>query len=125
MDGIRGASIIPFTARREPRDMTTSAPAVPPAGDHVSHDEGARRLQAALASLDAAVAGQREAVARWRGALGSLGSSVQGLQASLHDYGDQLGTLRGKLDTVSAGARDLEAWADSALATSGEADQRK
>ena len=125
MDGFQSASIIPFPARREPGSVRVTAADVAQLGDQASRDNGERRLQAALAALEEAVAGQREAVARWRGALGSLGSSMQGLHTSLHAYGDQLGTLRGQLDTVSTGARDLEAWADSALAASGEADQRK
>jgi len=125
MDGFQSATIIPFPTRREPAAGRVTEADVAQLGDQASHDDGARRLQVALAALEEAVAGQREAVARWRGALGSLGSSVQGLNTSLRAYVDQLGTLRGQLDTVSTAARDLEAWADSALAASGEADQRK
>lgn len=125
MDGFQSASVIPFPTQRAPRSVTTTPAELPAAYDHALRDDGARRLQAALAALEQAVAGQREAVARWRGALGSLGSSVQGLHTSLQDYGDRLGTLRGQLDSVASGARELEAWADSALAASGEPDQRK
>ncbi len=122
MDGFQSASIIKFPTRRAPAAETA---ALPPGDDPAARDEGARRLQAALAALEQAIAGQREAVARWRGALGSLGTSVQGLHTSLQDYGDRLGTLRGQLDTVSASARDLEAWADSALAQSDGSAQPK
>lgn len=124
MDGFQGAAIIPFPTRRDATSETV-ATRPEPMPEQAARDEAARRLQAALAALEAAVSSQRAAVANWRGALGSLGSSVQGLHNSLQTYGDQLGTLRGQRDTVSAGARDLEAWADSALAASGAADQRK
>jgi hypothetical protein len=115
MDGIRSASIIPFPARTtEGQPAPRPQPAAPLP---VTGEDATQRLRAALAALEQAVAGQREAVARWRGALGELGGSMQGLHTSLSTYDSRLGALRGQLDGVAANARALEAWADSALAS--------
>jgi len=129
MNGIRGASIIPFPSRPVPSAPCPSGEANPGAEPRVqpvaAQDDATARLRAALAALERAVAGQREAVARWRGALGELGGSVRGLHTSLQGYDDRLGALRGQLDGVSAHARALEAWADSALATAARDDRQR
>ena len=94
------ATIIPFPAR-EP-------PATP--------DEGQERLRRALARLDEAVAGQREAVAAWRGALADLSRVVSGLGDSLHRYRGNLDTLGTRVARLHAQALQLERTADTALA---------
>jgi hypothetical protein len=119
MQANRSAAIIPFPARAH------SAPPAPHLARPPAEDDATQRLKAALAALERAVAGQREAVARWRGALGELGGSMQGLNTSLRAYDTRLGTLRGQLDGITAEARALEAWADSALEAEARDNQPK
>ena len=97
------AEIIPFPVRR-------SAPTV---------DGGQERLQRALAGLDRALAGQREAVAAWRRALSDLSTVVSGLGDSLHRYRGSLDTLGTRVTGLHAQAVQLERTADAALAKSG------
>ncbi len=55
------------------------------------------RLRRALASLDVALAEQREAVTKWRGALAALNTGVRALSNSmttLHGQVNKLGTHR-------------------------------
>jgi hypothetical protein len=99
------AEIIPFRipqAGQPTRVVPTSA--------------GEDRLQRALASLDAAVTGQRTAVAEWRRSLEQLGTTMNGLGVSLGRYRDNLTHLEGQVGALNGQAVALEQWADKALA---------
>jgi hypothetical protein len=74
------------------------------------------RLAAALASLDAALAEQREAVAGLRTTLGELGAAVHALEGGAAGLSTRLGALHRQVGTVNQAACDLEAWADFVLA---------
>jgi hypothetical protein len=93
------AEIIPFPVRRA---------ALPT-------DGGQERLRRALLALDAAVAGQRNAVAAWRGALADLGAAMAGLSASMQHYHGSLATLDGRVTGLHAQVVQLERTADAAL----------
>lgn len=108
-----GATIIPFPVRK---------PAAPAAEASPDDSGPADRLVRALAKLNAALAEQRQAVATWRVAMADLRTSTTGLSAGLHRYNASLGTLSDKVAAVNRQARDLEAWADGALASQGAAD---
>ncbi|HXA24840.1 MAG TPA: hypothetical protein VNW90_21340 [Acetobacteraceae bacterium] len=95
------AQIIPFPSRR---------PAPPSTAD------GQERLRRALIALDAAVAGQREAVAAWRGALADLGAVMSGLGESVQRYRGSLDALDSRVAGLHAEAVQLERTADAALA---------
>ncbi|MGA3397740.1 MAG: hypothetical protein ABSC95_00865 [Acetobacteraceae bacterium] len=77
---------------------------------------GEDRLQRALAALDAAVTGQRAAVAEWRRSLAQLGATMNGLGASLGRYRDSLTHLEGQVGSLNGQAVALEQWADKTLA---------
>jgi ABC-type transporter Mla subunit MlaD len=98
------AEIIPFPLRRAP----------PPGGD------GQERLRRALLALDAAVTGQRNAVATWRRALADLGTVMAGLGESMQRYRGSLDRLGGGVATLHAQAAQLERTADAALAVSSD-----
>jgi hypothetical protein len=74
-------------------------------------------LLAALASLEAALAVQRTAMADWRGALGELHGGVRALGTSLTNYRDQLGEVGTRVKKLNGEARRLESWADGVLKT--------
>jgi ABC-type transporter Mla subunit MlaD len=93
------AVIIPFPAR----------PSLAPDPD------GQERLNRALASLDAAVAAQRMAVADWRLALVQLQATMRGLGQSMERYHDNLGELGTRMAAVNSQAHSLEEWADDVL----------
>jgi ABC-type transporter Mla subunit MlaD len=83
----------------------------------VPSQAGEDRLQRALAALDAAVTGQREAIAEWRRSLQQLGTTMNGLGASLGRYRDSLTHLEGQVGSLNSQAVELEQWADQAIAT--------
>jgi hypothetical protein len=91
----RTASIIPFPVR----------PAAEPPAAEV-------RLAKALASLNAALAGQRKALEGWRAVLGELKASTSRLDDSLQSYRANLRTLGTSVSSLRAKARSLEEWAD-------------
>lgn len=99
-DTPRTASIIPFPVRPKP---ATQGPN--------------ERLTTALASLNAALAEQRVAVAAWREALGELKTTTTGLHAGLQRYRANLQALGTSVSALAAKARSLEEWADEAAAT--------
>jgi ABC-type transporter Mla subunit MlaD len=98
------AQIIPF-ARRQPMQVP---------------DNGQDRLRRALQDLDAAVAGQRTAVAAWRSALAELGTVMGGLGDSMQRYRENLDTLGGRVARLHAQAVQLERTADAALAATSD-----
>ena len=98
------ATIIPFPAR--------SKPEVPAAQE---------RLARALASLNAALADQKVAVAAWRNVLGELKATTAGLDDSLHHYRASLRTLGTSVSSLRSKARALEQWADDAIAAAATA----
>jgi hypothetical protein len=98
------AEIIPFPLRR---------PAPPT-------EEGQDRLRRALADLESAIAGQRQAVATWRQALADLGNAVSGLGGSLQRYQGSLVSLGTRVEGLHTQAVQLERIADAALAGSGD-----
>lgn len=83
-------------------------------------DAGEERLRRALAGLDQAVAGQRDAVAAWRGALADLGRVVSGLGDSLQRYRGSLDTLGNRVAGLHDQAVQLERTADAAMAGASE-----
>jgi phage-related tail protein len=76
----------------------------------------ADRLARALESLNAAMAEQKAALAKWREALGALQTSTSGLGESLQRYQTNLGTLSGNVNALRDKAVSLEHWADDMLA---------
>jgi ABC-type transporter Mla subunit MlaD len=99
-DVTASVQIIPFPSRR---------PLAPP-------EDGQDRLRRALLNLDAAVAGQREAVAAWRSAIADLGTVVAGLGDSMRRYRGSLDSLDRRVANLHAQAVQLERTADTALA---------
>ena len=93
------ADILPFPSRARP---SAAVPAEDPA----------RRLQTALAALDAAVRRQRAAVADWRTALISLKTTLGTLDTSLHTYQARTTDLHARVETLSDTARRLQAAAE-------------
>src|SRR3954469_23419836 len=91
-----GAQVIPFPVRR-------ARPA----------DAGQERLRRALAALDTAVAGQRDAVAAWRRALADLSMVVSGLGATMQRYRGSLDTLDRRVARLQAQTKQLEITADA------------
>lgn len=77
---------------------------------------GQERLAAALASLEAALTEQREAMANFRATLGELGAAVNALEGGAIGFSTRLGTLHRQVGSVNRSARELEAWADGVLA---------
>jgi ABC-type transporter Mla subunit MlaD len=98
------AAIIPFRARTKPQ-------APPPAALPASED----RLVKALATLNAALADQRAAVAAWRDVLAELKTTTKGLDDSLQRYRSNLRSLGTSVSSLHAKARSLEQWADGVL----------
>jgi hypothetical protein len=98
------AQIIPFPSRQ---------PAPPT-------DDGQERLRRALLALDAAVAGQRDAVAAWRGALANLSTTMSGLGESMQRYRGSLEALDTRVAKLHTEAVQLERTADAALAVSSD-----
>jgi hypothetical protein len=98
----RTADIIPFPARPIPAEPTPVEP-TPEA-----------RLARALASLNAALADQRAAVAAWREVLAELKATTIGLQGSLQRYRANLLTLGDSVSALHTKAQSLEQWADDA-----------
>ena len=96
------AQIIPFPRR---------APAVP-------SDDGQERLRRALLNLDAAIAGQREAVAAWRSAISDLGTVMAGLGDSMKRYRSSLDSLDSRVASLHANAVRLERTADTMTTSS-------
>ena len=114
------AEIIPFRiapadrSSRAMRGRAMSGSAMPsPALPTVAGED---RLQRALAALDAAVTGQRAAVAEWRQSLEQLGSTMKGLGISLGQYRDSLTDLEGQVGSLNHQAVEMERLADQALA---------
>ena len=93
----RSAAIIPFPARLK------SAPVVATPED---------RLARALASLNAALADQKAAVAAWRDVLGALKATASGLDESLQRHRSNLRSLGTSASALHAKVRSLEQWAD-------------
>jgi hypothetical protein len=93
------AQIIPFPG---------PAPAAAP--------DGHERLHRAMIALEAAVDGQRAAVAEWRKALGDLRTTMSGLGDSMRRYRGSLDALGERVGTLHTQARQLEHTADVALA---------
>ncbi len=100
------AQIIPFPARRLPAPDVTEPPPAP---------AGQERLVRALASLNAALADQRAAMAAWQGALAELKQTTQSLTGGLQRYHSSLGALGTKVASLREEAVRLEAWADQVL----------
>jgi hypothetical protein len=95
-----GAEIIPFPVK-------PAAPA--PAND--AQD----RLARALASLDAALAEQRQAMSGWRESLDHLRKATTGLGLSMQRYDRTLGKLGLDVSALHTQSVRLERWADDAL----------
>ena len=74
------------------------------------------RLTAALASLEAALAEQHEAMAVFRARLGELGAAVHALEGGAVGLSTRLGALHRQVGSVNQSARQLETWADGVLA---------
>lgn len=114
------ATIIPFPGRASSvppaGPLRDRAPLVPPAPSPEQD-----RLRIALASLNAALADQREAMKAWRGAMGDLKASTAALEESLQRYRGNLRTLGNRVNALGDQARALEAWADQAVAKQGAA----
>lgn len=102
MDEIDRGRVIPFPVARVRRPAAEAT--------------GQERLAAALASLEAALAVQRAAMAGFRDSLGALSAAVGTLEAGVSGYADRLATLKREVDGVNGTARALEAWADGVLA---------
>jgi hypothetical protein len=98
------AQIIPFPSR-----PATAAKSV------AHYSEGQERLARALASLNAALAGQRMAMATWCGALAELKQTTGNLHGGLQRYHDDLGVLGTRVALLKEEAIKLEAWADKTL----------
>jgi hypothetical protein len=96
------AQIIPFPVR----GSTASPPPQP---------EGQERLTRALASLNAALADQRVAMAAWCGALSELKQTTENLSGGLQRYHNSLGALGERVAVLKGEAVKLEAWADKVL----------
>jgi hypothetical protein len=111
MDDRASAEIIPF-----PRSFTppseASPPAVTPGVVNPTAEQARERLLTALASLEAALAGQREAVSRWRSSVGELRGTMAGLGDSMQRYRDRLGALGTRVSTLNGEAKRLEEWSD-------------
>ena len=71
------------------------------------------RLRAALRSLEAALAEQKEAFGTLRTSLVELGGAVSGLDTSVRSYRGALAGTARELDAVQTAARRLEATADT------------
>jgi ABC-type transporter Mla subunit MlaD len=113
------AEIIPFPTAQAaqpslaPPRAATPAPVI--ASRATPRSAGEDRLQRALEALDAAVTGQRAAVAEWRRSLEQLGTTMNGLGTSLGRYRDSLTNLEGQVESLNRKAVALEQWADQAL----------
>jgi hypothetical protein len=79
-------------------------------------DAGQDRLRRALETLEAAMAGQRAAVAAWREALADLGTVMAGLGDGVQRYRGNLDVLAGRIASLHTKAAELERNADAALA---------
>ena len=77
-------------------------------------DDPQERLRRALLALDAAVAGQRTAIAAWRKALSDLGTVIASLGQSMQGYRGSLDTLGGRIARLHAEAVQFEQTADAA-----------
>jgi hypothetical protein len=113
------ARIIPFPVRAQPAEIqpAETQPADSLAADRATANRLAgERLARALESLNAAMAEQKAALAKWREALGTLQTSTSGLGESLQRYQANLGTLGGNVDALRDKAVSLEQWADEVLA---------
>lgn len=95
----RTADIIPFPAR-------------PKLAEPAAED----RLARALASLNAALAEQRVAIAAWRESLAALKAATDGLGDSLQRYHSNLGTLGDSVSALRTKAQSLEQWANGVIA---------
>ncbi len=98
---VHSAKIIPFPAR------VVAAPVETP------HE----RLVRALATLNAALAEQRVAIAAWRGALADLRTTATGLGESLQHYRGSLDVLEHGVGTLHTKATALRDWADQTAPT--------
>ncbi|MDI3309192.1 MAG: hypothetical protein QJR07_19105 [Acetobacteraceae bacterium] len=85
-----GATIIPFPRPRQ---------------------DGMQRLNQVLCTLNAACAGQREAVASFRRNLAGLKASMEQLDRTVRRYRDRLDSLGGEFGSLGAESRRLEKWA--------------
>jgi hypothetical protein len=100
------AEIIPFPVRTE----------LPPADQPAAPAPDAQeRLTRALATLDAALAEQRAAMAGWRASLDDLRKATTGLGLSMQRYHRTLGKLGSDVTELHAQAVRLERWADDAM----------
>jgi hypothetical protein len=118
----RGATIIPFPVRASAAPSSAGSPTPAESastGPAPAEPTPADRLARALANLNAALAEQRTALATWRAVMGDLKSSTAGLSDSLHRYNATLGALGDKVTGLNTQARELEEWADCAMATHG------
>ena len=104
------AQIIPFPVRRA---TASPAPGPAPALD------GQERLARAMASLNAALAEQRAALAAWCGALAELKTTTEGLAGRLRQYHGSLNALGTRVGSLKEEAVKLEAWADKVLDAQG------
>ena len=98
------AQIIQFPAR----------PATPI--DAVAQGAPPDRLTLALASLEAALAEQRAALAGWRDSMDQLRKSTAGLGLSLQRYQRTLGKLGEDVDRLKGQNQEMERWATQAIA---------
>ena len=74
------------------------------------------KLSRALASLDAALNEQRQAMAAWRGSLDKLRTSTQSLGDRLSEYHGRLGMLNEQVGGLNVEAQRMQQWAEGALA---------
>lgn len=95
------ARIIPFPTR---------AHATPRSPDPVQ-----LRLQQALASLEAALAVQRQAVAEWRSSSETLQDSIGELYENAASFQDSLTRLSEEVSRTRAQSERLAAWADTRI----------
>ena len=75
-----------------------------------------KRLEAAIAALEAERAKLRHSIGAFQGTLGVLDSSVGTLGHTLSHYGEALAAVRAKTDTLGARSRKLAATMDGYLA---------
>jgi hypothetical protein len=73
------------------------------------------RLARALATLNAALAEQRLAIAAWRGALAELKATATGLGESLQQYRSSLGSLGDGVAALHTQATVLRDWAEQTV----------
>ena len=83
-----------------------------------------KRLERALANLDAAMTEQRKAMAAWRSALDDLKASTHSLGDGLRRYGGVLDGLGADVSEVRARSDGLSEWTEGTIARNAEAPPR-